>query len=221
LATRLRITDRWPIEVAALLSQLGSITLDPSLVEKLYYGQPLDQREQGLADRMPTVAAQLIAHIPRLEPVAEILRHIASPFRSGNDGHVPIGARILAVAIGFDALDAQGMPPDLALDTLAGRAGRYDPEILREFRALRGVTGRGEVIREIPLTDVRVGMIFVGDVVSSTGQLMIPRGHEVTPSLRARIGTYWGAFARTTIVRVKVPRSAFDGVGATQASGSA
>jgi len=212
LGERAGVTDRWPVEIAALLSQAGAITLKPDLLEKLYYGKPLTRQESALAARLPRIAEELIEHIPRLEPVRDILRHIDTPFErtaaSGNAGAqtVPIGARLLAIAIDFDVLDAQGMLPGLAMDTLEGRLGRYDPTLLREFRALRGLDSDGSQVREMQLTDVAVGMVFAADVMSANGQLLIARGQEVTRSLRERIDNYWESFATTTPVRMITSR---------------
>ncbi len=73
LAAELKIAERWPIEVAAMLSQVGCITLAPALVQKLYHGRPLTAPEKKLVDPVPQVAQQLIARIPRLEAVRDIL----------------------------------------------------------------------------------------------------------------------------------------------------
>src|SRR6185312_13284981 len=169
LAERIGTADRWQVEIAALLSQIGSITLAPALVEKLYYGHPLSREEEPLVARLPRVAEQLVQHIPRLEAVREILRHIDTPFADSGGGSVraapviPVGARMLAIAIDYDTLDAQGVPPGMALDTLAGCVGRYDPELLREFRGLRGAEDPATQVREMRLADVTVGMIFAAD----------------------------------------------------------
>jgi len=206
LAERLGTSDRWQVEIAALLSQIGSITLEPAILDKLYYGKALSRHEAALVDRLPRIAEQLIEHIPRLEAVREILRHLGTPFSAPPAARgaapIPLGARMLAIAIDFDVLDAQGVPPGLALDTLEGRTGRYDPDLLREFRALRGVEQRANTVRTMRLADVTAGMTFAADVLSANGQLLIARGQEVTPSLRERIANYWASFAETTQVQM-------------------
>jgi len=63
----------WQLEAAAMLSQLGYLSLSVGLAEKLYYGQRLTTEEQQLADAVPQVAQRLLSHIPRLEPVLQIL----------------------------------------------------------------------------------------------------------------------------------------------------
>src|SRR5882757_7202774 len=50
----------WQLEAAAMLSQLGYISLPVELVEKLYYGERLSAEEQVLAGGAPKVANKLL-----------------------------------------------------------------------------------------------------------------------------------------------------------------
>jgi response regulator RpfG family c-di-GMP phosphodiesterase len=63
----------WELEAAAMFSQLGYLSLPVELVEKLYYGKKLSHEEAFLAQSVPKVAARLLGHIPRLDPVLSIL----------------------------------------------------------------------------------------------------------------------------------------------------
>src|SRR5271156_3709882 len=92
----------WQLEAAAMLSQIGYISLPIELVEKLYYGKRLTPEERVLADGAPAVAQKLLGRIPRLEPVLEIL----SAIRKGDvstDGTVKQGAGILRLLLDYDA----------------------------------------------------------------------------------------------------------------------
>src|SRR5690606_31553364 len=73
VASELGIRDLWEIEVAAMLSQVGAVTLPPEIAEKLFSGAPLGPDEQRLVDGVPAVSASLISHIPRLEGVARTI----------------------------------------------------------------------------------------------------------------------------------------------------
>ncbi|HET8933636.1 MAG TPA: HD domain-containing phosphohydrolase [Polyangiales bacterium] len=73
LCDQLGVHERWHIEVAAMLSQLGHMTLPEETVKKLERGEPLDAPEQKMLARLPTVIEQMIGSIPRLEPVRELL----------------------------------------------------------------------------------------------------------------------------------------------------
>jgi response regulator RpfG family c-di-GMP phosphodiesterase len=212
LATQLELAEKWQVEVAALLSQLGTITLPPEVLEKLTYGGDLGEAEQKMVDRLPEVNEQLLGNIPRLEPVRAILGRIARraspgelPTEPGNPRTVELGARILRVALDFDVLETQGMSPARAVDTLRGRGDRYDPHVLEAFATLFGSgNATHEELRELPISALRVGMVFVQDVKLTTGALLCARGYEVTESFLARARNFRPGSVKEP-VRVRVP----------------
>src|SRR5947207_3035389 len=69
LVTKFHLSSPWCFEAAAMLSQLGCITLDTELLQAAYLGIPLSQEEQARFNAHPQVAKDLIATIPRLEPI--------------------------------------------------------------------------------------------------------------------------------------------------------
>jgi hypothetical protein len=206
------VRDRWATELAALFSQLGTMTLPPGVVEKVYHRMALTEEEQALVDTMPSVAERLVAHIPRLEPVRQILRYQfthydgeSSPEPQLRGETLPIGARLLAIVRDFDTLEEEGLDASVAIDTMFGRHGWYDHRALNTFSALRG-SSHGLDIRELMLSDVVHGMIFVNDVLEDD-LLLVARGQEVTGSVLDRIRHHWARFAANIPVRVIVPRA--------------
>ncbi len=209
LATAAGIEPLWQIEVAALLSQVGCVALPDATVDKLYLGERLDAEEQKAVDRLPEIANALLAHIPRLDEVRSVILHhrkrfdgAATPRRPGDQG-LPEGSRVIRIAVDYDALEAQGCAPDLAVDTMAGRTGWYDPHLLEVFAKGRVGAARRREVREIPIRLVTAGMRFAQDVRTSAGALLLPRGYEVTEALVTRIRT----FAVKGDVRVVVSES--------------
>jgi response regulator RpfG family c-di-GMP phosphodiesterase len=208
LAKRAGLKQIWQIEVAAMLSQIACITLPAATVEKLYYGQPLSAEERLMADRLPAVADDLLGNIPRLEEVRACLAHRVAAFDGGlgspsglRGEAIPIGARILRIVSDFEALEAQGSSVSLALDTMRGRTGAYDPALLEAFATLRGSATLHEQVREIPLRMVTAGMTFLDDVKAPSGGLLLARGYEVTEALVERVRN----FAVRGNVRVALP----------------
>jgi response regulator RpfG family c-di-GMP phosphodiesterase len=204
LLGQLGIAERWPLEVAAMLSPIGTVTLPAETVEKLFDGRPLSQAEQAMVKRLPMVTEQLLANIPRLEPVREILANLdarfdgdappASPggpptaaagaLRKGTD--LPIGSRMLRLVLDYDLLECQGLDRKVALDTLRGRRGLYDPDLVDALAVLLGTQDK-QVVEELGLALLHPGMVLMDDVRSLSGGLLIARGHEVTASLIERI----------------------------------
>ncbi len=193
LCERLHVPDRWSIDVAAQLSQIGCIQLPPQVAEKLHYGKPLTADEQQLVDRIPAVADQVLATIPRLEPVREILSlqrrrfdGADEPFARPERRPLPLGARILRAAVDLDSLEATGLTPREALAAMEERAGIYDPDVLEALGDVLGAEGEEEV-RELSLAQVRPGMVLATDVWSIGGVLLVARGHTVSDGLLGRL----------------------------------
>jgi response regulator RpfG family c-di-GMP phosphodiesterase len=230
LATQLAVPDRWSLEIAALLSLVGCVTLPDETMNKLADGQLLSKDEAALVARLPAVAESLIAGIPRLEAVREILRFqdtcfdgSGSPVLDISRRKIPLGSRILKVVLDCDLLEASGLGVDAALNALAARIDRYDPEVLAAYHDVRrpgarrsssdaapiapGVSPQraepdADGAARIRLSDIRVGMIFASDVRNSEGVLLVARGQEVTQALIDRVSSQWASWADTHEVAI-------------------
>jgi response regulator RpfG family c-di-GMP phosphodiesterase len=184
IAVAVGMEDPWEVEVAAMLAQIGAVTLPEETIDKLYMGAALTREETGMVNRLPAIAQRVLAKIPRLEGVREIVAKQQTRFV--DDPHQPLGSRILRIVVDFDIATAQGVAKDLALSTLRGRAGTYDPELLDTF-ALRIGAATSARVREMPVASLGIGMCFADDVRGVGGTLLVPRGYRVTPELLERL----------------------------------
>lgn len=216
VAGTLGVTNQWEIEIAALLSQLGSVSLSPMLVDKLHSGQNLDKDEQRMADGIPTTAASFIAGIPRLDEVHQILVFqntgfdgTGSPRARIRGEALPLGARILKVATDLDALEASGVASEVAIGILSSRAGAYDPRVLAAFRNLIKEGSDPVRVHHVRLGEVRAGMVFAKDVTNPNGLLLAARGQEVSHALTERLQYFWPGSLLDQEVLVIVPARAF------------
>ncbi len=198
LADKLELSERWQVEVAAMLSQLATFTLPPDTLEKLHYGVALDVDEEQMLERAPDVTAELLGHIPRLEVVREILTGYLQPYRAPAEGAPLTSAQqqlsrwqqMLRVVADFDTLESQGQNSAVALTRLKGRAERYDPAVLAAFVATFGQRREGDKIRDISVAALRSGMVLAADVKMATGTLFVSRGYEVTPAFLERLRNF-------------------------------
>jgi response regulator RpfG family c-di-GMP phosphodiesterase len=194
LAAKLELRERWQVEVAAMLSQLGHITLPAETAERVYFGRPLSAEEQKQVDKLPALTEQLLGNIPRIESVREILASYSKPPEGA--GRAPealtsdvvfAGAQLLRAAVDFDALESQGMQAARALETMRNRAGTYDPRVLEALIAIRGKPGPSEDVRELTIHELCVGMVLTEDVKMTNGMLLAARGYEITLRFLERI----------------------------------
>lgn len=211
LASRCGITERWPAEVASMLSQIGCVTLPPEVLEKTYQGQALTEAEQAMVERVPEIAEQLLGNIPRIDPVRRILLYQNK--RYNGEGHpadavkgdnLPWGARALKIVLDFDVLESQGVSARQAFELLFSRTGWYDPAILKAMTDARGDETPGVKMKELALREVCAGMEFAEDVKTTRGLLLIARGQKITPGLIERIMNFPPSLGVQEPVRVIV-----------------
>jgi response regulator RpfG family c-di-GMP phosphodiesterase len=196
LCAEIRPEHAWAIELAAMLSQIGCITIPEATLAKAYRGEPLKESEQRTYAAHPQIAKELLGRIPRLELVAEVVAYQEKRYdgegfppgcRRGED--LPLGSRILKVALDWDVLSNSTLTPDMAMAAMHDRPGWYDPAVLGALKKIHRVH-TVLAIREIRLSDLVDGMIIAADVRSVNATLLCAKGHEVTPALRMCLRNY-------------------------------
>ena len=179
----------WAVDLAVMLSQIGAITLPTELLHDLEAGRPLPPEAAAMAARLPTLADQVLGVIPRLEDVrAAILAQDRNYGDSGGPA-LPLGARVLRIVRDYDTLEAAGWGPARALRTMGGRTGAYDPHLLDSLAA--GLSRLDECERvSLPVAALEAGLVLADAVFTHSGVKLIPRGHELSPSLLERIRNF-------------------------------
>jgi len=196
LARYMGVADTWQLETAALLSHVGFVTMPEETLKKIYNKEELTGEEVQLFQMHPFIASDLIKNIPRMEDVAEIIAYQEKlfdgsgipPDHPGGDD-IPLGARILKVALDYDSLQISGKPPKEAYSELTSRNGIYDPKVLNALEMALGIEAKYE-IRAVRIGELRGGMIFAEDVTSLEGRLLVGKGQEVTPALFERLKNF-------------------------------
>jgi response regulator RpfG family c-di-GMP phosphodiesterase len=208
LAAGMGIEGFWQLEAAAMLSQIGYISLPTELVEKLYYGKRLTPDERVLADGAPQVAQKLLGRIPRLEPVMEILA-ASQPVKSNvPEGLIKLGAGILRLVLEYDAQIAQGRPVSEAIAAIRAQALRHDAKLIEGLELLVGASVSAQQLSEIAVGDVIPGMIFVDDLRTQVGALLVPKGFEVTETFLERMRNFGPGILQERVRVMAAPKRA-------------
>ncbi|MBG0817963.1 response regulator [Planomonospora sp. ID82291] len=215
LCGELGLDDVWEIEVAAMASQLGAVTVPPSVLEKLDRGQPLPDDEQKMITAMPDIAARLLEDVPMLETVVEIVRGIRPVRGPGrgvgrgagerqSDPIVEAAVGVLRAAIEFEGFAGRGVGADKAVAALE-RQGGHDDAVLAALRRVRGIAQARESVRAFRIGELEVGMRIAEDVVAVNGPVLIGRGVRVTELLLERLTNYKHIVQLVEPVWVAVP----------------
>jgi len=185
IAEELELSNPWQYEVAALMSQIGCITLPGDVLHKLHAGtEILTDDEQQMYEKHAKVGSKLIRKIPRLEKVAGMIENQLRPFVSddaedSSDEEVDFGAEILHAAIDYDLLRQQAVEHQPAIKILRKKEGIYNPkvlDILDKYRPKNTHT----IIKNISLKEIIPGMIAEENVCAKNGALLLPKGQGVT-----------------------------------------
>src|SRR5689334_6208668 len=109
MAAHLKLRNIWQYDVAAMLSQIGCITMEPGALDRIYTGEELSDEEKKAFAAHPAAGGELLARIPRLEAVAHMIA--AQNLPSGRQPPVSmpretaeVGARLLRAAVDYDRL---------------------------------------------------------------------------------------------------------------------
>jgi response regulator RpfG family c-di-GMP phosphodiesterase len=188
IAGKLGLSNTWQYEIAAMLSELGCLTLTPDLLAAIHAGKPLTPEHERSYSQHPQIAHDLLARIPRLELVAEMIlqqKEVPSELPrslSPDAESVRRGAQMLRVSLAFDRLLSTGSERHEALLALGRNPVEYNAQMvaaLGDFRTSRGPTE----LRPVDVRDLRTGMILNENLRSTTGMLLAAKGHEVSPAL--------------------------------------
>jgi response regulator RpfG family c-di-GMP phosphodiesterase len=191
----IEVEDRWAVELAVEMSQLGAISLPPSVAEKLDHGADLTAAEQSMVDQIPAVSVQLISAIPRLAPVAEAITYCRKGFDGSGEPdkrvsgeQIPFGGRLLRLVQDHDALVMRGLSPPAAVATLRTDPEPYDPALMDALEAASMAVSQS--IRGVHMEDLRTGMVLAAAVTSRSGVLLVNPGQEITAGLLTRLHNF-------------------------------
>jgi len=206
MAERLALRDPWQYELAAMLSQIGCVTVPPTILEKFSRQQPLTSAEEEILSGQSHVGHNLLVKIPRLENVAQMVaqQRIAWVAHNGAPSPVKIGAHLLKVAIDFDEQVARGGTPESALAKMRN-SREYNPEFLTALQQVQVEEGKAET-RWVTLVQLKPGMMISAGVYSKTGLVLLAKGQEVTDSAIARLNSFASLFGVIEPISVTVPQ---------------
>ena len=210
IAADLLPDQSWQVETAALLSQIGLVAVPADILHRHAAGESLPPEQRSVIDGHPRIGRELLAKIPRLEAVAEMIAHqrIRHSDETGSEvaPSTALGAQILGAALDFDELVSGGASRAAAVKMMERRAVAYDPGILD---ALRGVEelASGTVPASLRVREFQVGMILDQDVRTKEGTMVVASGNTITQGLLARLRNYVALGGVAEPIRVLVQRS--------------
>lgn len=203
IVKELGIANAWDIELGAMLSNIGFITVPSFVTSRFRKGRLLQADERSLIEKVPSIGYSLINNIPRLGGVAKIVLYQHKHF--DGSGHpsdnvkgenIPIGSRILKILKDLSQYESAGTPKIPALEKIQGKCGWYDGNILKIIVKVLGSidtspSSNAETkIYEVTSHQLLIGQTLLSDVETIDGVLLIPGGAMITETLFERLTNY-------------------------------
>lgn len=194
----------WDLQVAALLAEIGVLTIPVRVLLKNQSGQELTGVEQDFLKHVPERGADLLGQIPALNAASRILRlqekssqSVAGTVVPLENGTVGYEAQVLKVVSDLFRQKELGMTHEEAISEMQDRPGRYDSKILE----IANECFSGNLPTHIPgstlpmrLKELRTGQMLVCSVETDDGMLLIKEGQVLSARMLHKLRNF--AFTR-------------------------
>ena len=203
------------IRNAAQLHDIGKIALPDALVNKPFLSCSRQERSEVMEH--PALGQMVLLPIPELNRAGVLIRHIHEhydgtgfPDRLHSDS-IPLGARILAIAVDYDELQMglilpQAITAEHALLYIRENKGqRYDPDLVSLM--VRVVDAEQKRIREVALgsSQLKPGMKLSRDLFSASRFLLLTRGRVLDEAIIQHIWHFERTEGKAVTVYVVQP----------------
>lgn len=184
LCEQMKFTDRWQLEIAAMLSQIGCLAThnaDQNLPP------PFSIEWESMLKSQAEASSVMIARIPKLERVAAIIQHQNSDlFPPGFPDADKMYAKILRMLIDFDYMH-QSDSATHVVSLMEKHVNRYDRT---SFEAFARMMVGDHVLRALPVHQLMTGMVLEDHVLTGSGDILISKGHELTEAIIQRLRNF-------------------------------
>lgn len=212
IAKAMDMPELWEVEVAATLSEIGRITLPSSVAGKRLGVTTTEPKEQQLLEHLPEFSSKIIAHIPRLNNVAESVMYQTKNFDGSGfpadrlrGEFIPIGARVLHLTAELILQCEKDRPVPDVLEGFRADKVRFDPKVIQACQKALPILSRilTKVVKvqkdPVPLSGLHVGQILASNIETRDGIILIKAGHIIGPASLQRIQNF------ATIYTIKEP----------------
>lgn len=184
LITQLGIENSWDIEVAAMLSNLGYITLHEGLIHKISKHEELNESEVKEVVDSTNITVKLLSNIPRMSNVTSIIEAQHAPFKLmapvsqlSEPDRIKLCGHVLKIAKQIDRLLNLSHTLEEIVKIMLRSKNEFDYVVTKQILLIQPMEDRETLL--INVSQLSKGMIVDQDIRHNNGALLISRGHEV------------------------------------------
>lgn len=218
LGKRLQVGEQelQDIFIAGLLHDIGKIGVHDKVLVKPFIMLVGEEREEAM--RHPVTGQAVLMGLEPLHGAAKLIRSHHERFDGMGypDGlageSIPLGARVLAVANDFDAVQIGTQLSKRLSETeaveyiLDGRAKRYDPLVVDAFKQMMGgKASEGYEVVGLKSDKLQPGMVLARDIVSKEGVMLLARDYVLSAAIIDQIHNFERSTGIGLTILVRVP----------------
>jgi putative nucleotidyltransferase with HDIG domain len=210
--------DSQNVLLAALLHDIGKIGLSDELIARPFNQLSGEARAEVM--KHPQTGYNILMGVDQLHEAARLVRHHHECYDgSGYPDRltgiaIPLGARILAAANEYDALQLgtltqRSLSPAEALAFLVENRGRrYDPTVVDAFsRLLAETTSQAAVERPLRPDQLEPGMVLSRDLMHEDGYLLLARDHTLDAGVIKELRRIEDTDSRSLLLYIRQEKS--------------
>ncbi|MGL1863965.1 MAG: response regulator [Pseudodesulfovibrio sp.] len=182
------------MDIVVLLSNIGCVGLPSSLLKKMEIGKNINKEDMKTFRTHPEIAGLLLENVPKMNKVADIIRHQNTP----HSQNPPLGARILKVCIDLDQMQLIDVSRDKAMKYLRSKPDMYDPDVIDSIERYQG-KNKDLACAPITIAELEPGMIMQRDMVTQSGVVLLHKGDAVSEASHMRLQAF------SDLLQVKAP----------------
>lgn len=187
MAKYLNLHGSLDIELAAMLVEIGAVAVPANIIKKAYKAEKLSMSEKDIVSTYKDLSYKLIADIPRMDKVAEIIQGVPVDYADkkpskDKESNVFWGAEIIKVALEFDTMLYRGMTKKEACKVLASRKGVYSPIVLSSLADINvSDFGNQKEVFRIKILELELGMLLEEDVMTlgENPTMVLSKGQKI------------------------------------------
>ncbi|NTW85141.1 MAG: response regulator [Holophagaceae bacterium] len=189
IAEKFSLDVGWDIGLAALLARIGWLAIPVEVQAKITRGERLSIQENEMFLRAPEVGSNIIANIPRLQSVAQIIKYSTKnydgtgyPNERIQREDLPLGSRILKVVSEYvNRLQIRKSKMVVFSEIETGAGTKYDPDVLKALGEIIHVpVSEAERHVLLALDELQPGMVLADDVYVTNNEIaVLPMGTQL------------------------------------------
>jgi len=189
IVSKIHTANPWQFEAAAMLSQIGYITIPQEILLKVCNNIELTLDELEIYNNYPEAGAKIIGNIPRLDGVVYMVRNQRKTFSEFMDSNeLTFGAQILKAVSDFDHMIIFGDNVKHALYKLKMNK-IYNQEIVEIMAEIDSVKMK-TISKSVKTDQLTVSMILDQNIVTGNGTLLARKNLQVSSALVELLSAY-------------------------------